>query len=311
MILSLGKNHYTVESCNATVSGFLSYDISLVDFFLHFERHCLKVMDVLGSFGHVLFETLGDHCVLKRWTRVVNGAYATSVVSLPRTRGQEDEERYILLYAKFGQIVRAIYSEDSLYKYINIVAGHLIDRFGKGMDALAVLFSQRLVLTVPDPSLLVSTGEDGNVGIAPPSSTHSAPMDITRKYVRQPKPSKNSLLYKTNTRYIGGEPTTHGQRQLPVQPPWWKRPTQKLQKGASHSSLMVPIRPSHWMPSFLPNEVKGDEPNLVEVFRPIEGKIPQLQDRIKKIQAENAKLKKCFKHIDIDNVDVSSASTSF
>ncbi|CAN0903132.1 Protein FAR1-RELATED SEQUENCE 5, partial [Linum grandiflorum] len=40
------KNHYTagmvstqlVESCNATVRGFLSHDISLVDFFTHFER---------------------------------------------------------------------------------------------------------------------------------------------------------------------------------------------------------------------------------------------------------------------------------
>ncbi|CAN0925070.1 Protein FAR-RED IMPAIRED RESPONSE 1 [Linum grandiflorum] len=164
-------------------------------------RHCLKVMDVLGSFGHVIFRTLDDQYVLKRWTRVARGAYDSYVVTLPRTKGDEDEEHYILLFAKFGRIVRAVYSEDSLYKYIDVVADQLIDRVGKGMEALAGLFSQGLVLTVPDPPLMVSAGEDGNVagGIPNRSGTPTAPIGIARKYPRQPKPSRNTLRYKTDT----------------------------------------------------------------------------------------------------------------
>ncbi|CAN0893431.1 hypothetical protein LINGRAHAP2_LOCUS18153 [Linum grandiflorum] len=163
--------------------------------------HCLKVMDVLGSFGHVIFRTLDDQYVLKRWTRVAPGAYDSYVVSLPRMKGDEDEERYILLFAKFGWIVRAVYSEDSLYKYIDVVADQLIDRVGKGMEALAALFSQGLVLTVPDPPLMVSAGEDGNAagGIPNRSGTPAAPIFIARKYPRQPKPSRNTLRYKTDT----------------------------------------------------------------------------------------------------------------
>ncbi|CAN0885507.1 hypothetical protein LINGRAHAP2_LOCUS15133 [Linum grandiflorum] len=161
--------------------------------------HCLKVMDVLGSFGHVIFRTLDDQYFLKRWTRVARGEYDSYIVSLPRTKGDEDEERYILLFAKFGRIVRAVYSKGSLYKYIDVVADQLIDRVGKGMEALVALFSQGIVLTVPDPPLMVSAGEDAAGGISNRSGTLAAPIGIAQKYPWQPKPSRNTLRYKTDT----------------------------------------------------------------------------------------------------------------
>ncbi|CAN0919738.1 hypothetical protein LINGRAHAP2_LOCUS31628 [Linum grandiflorum] len=165
-------------------------------------RHCLKVMDVLGSFGHHVFQSLNDRYVVKRWSRVAKVGYASNVATLLRSKGEEDEERYIHLYAKFGRIVRAVYSEEGLYKYIDIVADNIIDKVDLGIDALAALFGQGMVLTVPpDNNLLLCAGGDSNGGrgMSPPSDTPTAPKDIAVKFPKQPKPRKNTLRYKTDS----------------------------------------------------------------------------------------------------------------
>ncbi|CAN0884123.1 hypothetical protein LINGRAHAP2_LOCUS14750 [Linum grandiflorum] len=79
-------------------------------------RHYLKVMDVFGSFGHFVFQSLNDWYVLKCWSRVAKVGYASTVATLLRSKCEEDEERYILLYAKFGRIVKVVYLEEALYK---------------------------------------------------------------------------------------------------------------------------------------------------------------------------------------------------
>ncbi|CAN0859230.1 Protein FAR1-RELATED SEQUENCE 5 [Linum grandiflorum] len=165
-------------------------------------RHCLKVMVVLGSFGHHVFQSLNDRYVVKRWTRVAKVGYASNVATLLRSKGEEDEERYIHLYAKFGRIVRAVYSEEGLYKYIDIMADNIIDRVDLGIDALAALFGQEMVLTVPpDNNLLLCAGGDSNGGrgMALPSDTPADPKDIAVKFPKQPKPRKNTLRYKTDS----------------------------------------------------------------------------------------------------------------
>ncbi|CAN0920181.1 Protein FAR1-RELATED SEQUENCE 7 [Linum grandiflorum] len=144
-------------------------------------RHCFKVMDVLGSFRHLVFQSLNDRYVLKRWSRVAKLGYASNVATLLRSKGEEDEERYILLYAKFGRTVRVVYSEEALYKYVDVVADDIIDRVDLGMDVLAALFGQGMVLTVPDNTLLLCSGGDSNGGreMAPPLASPAAPKDIS------------------------------------------------------------------------------------------------------------------------------------
>ncbi|CAN0884287.1 hypothetical protein LINGRAHAP2_LOCUS14795 [Linum grandiflorum] len=159
-------------------------------------------MDVLGSFNHHVFQSLNDRYVVKRWSRVAKVGYASNVVTLLCIKGEDDEERYILLYAKFGRIVRAVYSEEALYKYVDVVADNIIDRLDLGMDASAALFGQGIVLTVPPGNnLLLCAGGDSNggQGMAPPSDTSATPKDIAVKFPKQPKPSKNTRRYKTDS----------------------------------------------------------------------------------------------------------------
>ncbi|CAN0906276.1 Protein FAR1-RELATED SEQUENCE 5 [Linum grandiflorum] len=82
-------------------------------------RHSLTVMFHLGSFGHDQLKVLHDRYIIKRWIRMAKAGFDSPIIKLPHTKEEEDEQWYIMLFAKFGRVVRAVYSEDTLYPYID------------------------------------------------------------------------------------------------------------------------------------------------------------------------------------------------
>ncbi|CAN0838350.1 hypothetical protein LINGRAHAP2_LOCUS2111 [Linum grandiflorum] len=67
----------------------------------------------LGTFGHNQFKVHHDHYINKRWTSMARAGFDSVIINLPRTKEEVDEQRYIMLFAKFGRVVRVVYSEDS------------------------------------------------------------------------------------------------------------------------------------------------------------------------------------------------------
>ncbi|CAN0899106.1 hypothetical protein LINGRAHAP2_LOCUS20070 [Linum grandiflorum] len=296
------KNHCTagmvstqlVESCNATVRGFLSHGMSLIDFFPHYERMLrsrretekLEEFKARNTQSYVAFE----------YSDVVNKAavakvgYASNVATLLCSNGEEDEERYILLYAKFGRIVRVVYSEEALYKYIDVVTDNIIEMVDLGMDALAALFGQGMVLTVSDNNLLLCGAGDSNSGrgMAPPSATPTVPKDIARKLLSRPNQARIHSCTRPAPKYIGGEQARNGNNQTPVTPPAQQQQPPSPHKRAWQTYFLV-LTPLLLFTTFANNS---------------------LEQSIRRMKAENKILEARLKHINLDEIEYNYTTSS-
>ncbi|CAN1143365.1 hypothetical protein LINPERPRIM_LOCUS26484 [Linum perenne] len=70
-------------------------------------RHSLTIMHMLGTFGNEKFKTLDQRYIKDRWTRGAKRNLVSLIIPRPLTRGEESEQRYTRIIAKFGFIIRA------------------------------------------------------------------------------------------------------------------------------------------------------------------------------------------------------------
>ncbi|CAN0839663.1 Protein FAR-RED IMPAIRED RESPONSE 1 [Linum grandiflorum] len=88
-------------------------------------RHALTVMHILGRFGNSKFNTLPDIYISKRWTRGARIGFEDLRIARPLRRGEEEGERYVRFYAKFGAIIGATYRVDELNQLLDAAADNL------------------------------------------------------------------------------------------------------------------------------------------------------------------------------------------
>ncbi|CAN1257025.1 hypothetical protein LINPERPRIM_LOCUS9498 [Linum perenne] len=150
-------------------------------------RHCLLVMFVHGSGGHSVFQHLDDRYIKKRWTRSARAGYVTITASVPRSVSQREEERYVMLYAKFGAVIRIMYKEEVLGRLLELHADMMVAAANRSVDELADLLQQGLTLTVPAVPVPEVQGCTPDVTRMP---------EIAVKFPKAPKPSKNTPRFK-------------------------------------------------------------------------------------------------------------------
>ncbi|CAN1158689.1 Protein FAR1-RELATED SEQUENCE 5 [Linum perenne] len=145
-------------------------------------RHSLTVMHMLGTFGNAKFKTLDQRYIKDRWTRSAKRNLVSLIIPRPLTRGEESEQRYTRIFAKFGFIIRAALPILEVSEMVE-VAG----------DALAEQVKQALAL-YEAPRGGVNTFSAGNE--ATPPATSRIGKKVATKFPKQPKPSKNSKRMK-------------------------------------------------------------------------------------------------------------------
>ncbi|CAN1305103.1 hypothetical protein LINPERPRIM_LOCUS26419 [Linum perenne] len=87
--------------------GIVSCDCRWWDIIAILCRHSLTVMRMLGTFGNEKFKTLDQKYIKDRWTRGAKRNLMSLIIPRPLTRGEESEQRYTRIFAKFGFIIRA------------------------------------------------------------------------------------------------------------------------------------------------------------------------------------------------------------
>ncbi|CAN1181485.1 hypothetical protein LINPERHAP2_LOCUS35419, partial [Linum perenne] len=200
------KQHYTagmvttqlVESCNEIWhgnerlddrvvkvepgDGIVSCDCRWWDTIAILCRHSLTVMHILAIFGNEKFKTLDQRYIKKRWTRSAKRSLVSLIIPRPITRGEEEEQRYTRIFAKFGFIIRAALPIFEV--------SEMVDAAG---DALAEKVEQALAL-YEAPRVGVNTGLAGSEQTPPPQSRIEK--TVATKFPKQSKPSKNSKRWK-------------------------------------------------------------------------------------------------------------------
>ncbi|CAN1787762.1 Protein FAR1-RELATED SEQUENCE 5 [Linum perenne] len=156
-------------------------------------RHSLLVMSVQGTFGNIKFKTLPDFYIKKRWTRKARAGHADISYTLPMTSTQDEEERYISLFSKFGFIVRTAYREEVLAILLGKHADALSKALEKGFDVLTYMLRKGIILNIVedaggDPTTENTTGANNQ---------NKAPQ-IATKFPRKSKPSKNAPRFRVD-----------------------------------------------------------------------------------------------------------------
>ncbi|CAN0858297.1 Protein FAR-RED IMPAIRED RESPONSE 1 [Linum grandiflorum] len=164
-------------------------------------RHSLTVMHIQATFRHDKFSALPDSYILSRWTRGARSAYAYLYVTMPHTREEEEEERYVRLHGKFGAIVRAVYRIEEMQQFINTTADTLATQvqhapsvYDTRMTPLHAPHEVSQTGAVPNSA---SNPSQGPVEVTASAQTaKKAGKSIATKFPSQTKPSKNSKYYK-------------------------------------------------------------------------------------------------------------------
>ncbi|CAN1823909.1 hypothetical protein LINPERHAP1_LOCUS30567 [Linum perenne] len=162
--------------------GIVSCDCRWWDTIAILCRHSLTVMHILGTFGNAKFKTLDHRYIKDRWTRSAKCNLVLLIIPRPLTRGEESEQRYTRMFAKFGFIIRAALPILEVSK--------MVDAAG---DALAEQVKQALAL-YEAPRGGVNTFSAGNEPTPP--ATSRIGKTVATKFPKQPKPSKNSKRRK-------------------------------------------------------------------------------------------------------------------
>ncbi|CAN0883745.1 hypothetical protein LINGRAHAP2_LOCUS14626 [Linum grandiflorum] len=327
------------ESCNATIRGFLSHGMSLIDFFPHFER-MLSSRREAEKLEEFKARNTQPYVALK-YSDVIKKAafvYTPKIFAMFQEQFARIQE-YDLRpgkckgYGCFAEFrppcVLVLKRPEALYMYIDVVSNNIIGRVDLGMDALAALFGQGMVLTVPpDNNLLLCAWGDSNGGrgMAPPSHTPAAPTDIAVKFPKQPNPNKNTLRYKTDSEI------------------YWRRASKKWKQSDARSAAAaatVPIsvqpycscgvnvklrlnaddNPQHEYFMNCPSyhrgcnshmwcKLKEGEDDFVVLFHDIQVQTAHLEHGIRRMKAENKKFEARLQHINIDEIEYAYTMSS-
>ncbi|CAN1756039.1 hypothetical protein LINPERHAP1_LOCUS5982 [Linum perenne] len=72
--------------------------------------HSLTVMHMLAMFGNEKFKMLDQRYIKSQWKRRAKRNLVSLIIPRPITRGEEEEQRYTKIFAKFGFIIPAALS---------------------------------------------------------------------------------------------------------------------------------------------------------------------------------------------------------
>ncbi|CAN1811883.1 hypothetical protein LINPERHAP1_LOCUS26362 [Linum perenne] len=162
--------------------GIVSCDCRWWDTIAILCRHSLTFMHMLGTFGNAKFKTLDQRYIKDRWTRSAKRNLVSLIIPRPLTRGEESEQRYTRIFAKFGFIIRAALPI--------LEVSEMVEAAG---DALAEQVKQALALyEAPRGGVNTFSAEIE----ATPIATSRIGKKVATKFPKQPKPSKNSKRMK-------------------------------------------------------------------------------------------------------------------